>query len=339
MNTRLLVSAAAFAFGFTQLSAQTTDTARLTKPGLPEKPATTATTEDGELSLEDLRDMGPVQVLAKAPTHKWFEAGADMRTYFTDNAALLEQKTASDVNVLSAHVGVNAKPIRTDAGAVTFRGEYEYSALFYGALSGRTNHDIENSVRKVDQLDFQTHSAKAEAEWNNKGWSVKTGGRFAAYFNTETNAREYQDFSPYISVGHRFLLSQEDILDLSADADYRFSNTPLPAIASSLGTDMNDRADAGITAAYTRLIGDTCFAQAAYRYSIAQYTLGGSTLDAGAGRTDHTHLVIFSAGYAPTSWLVTRVYTSWEARDSNESVVSDYRVFNAGLGASLTARF
>lgn len=326
--------------------AQTADTGRLTNPAgaapagvaKPATPAATASNE-GELSLDELRDIGPVHALDKAPPHRWFEAGAGVQTFLTDNAAQREHdKTASDVETLSAHFGLNAKPVKGDAGRFDFSAGYDYAAYGYGRLSGRSGHDAGGYASKLRDLDFQAHTVKGEVAWSRGPWSAETGLRYAAYITTETGDRSYSEISPYLAGGRRFTLSQTDFIDLRADADYRFSDTPVPSVAAGfIGKDINDRFDLGLTVAYTKLLGDAWFVQPVYRYGYARYTQGTTSMN--DVRADHTHLFMAAAGYMPKSWLVVRAFASWEARDSNDTAIQDYRAANLGLGASVSAKF
>ena len=63
---------------------------RLNAPAQP-KPESGAA-GDAELSVDDLEDIGPLQVLSAAPRHKWFEAGASVQSVYSDNVALLEDR-------------------------------------------------------------------------------------------------------------------------------------------------------------------------------------------------------------------------------------------------------
>jgi hypothetical protein len=327
------------------LHAQLADPARLTNQGTPqpENPIKDRATKsdadkEAELSLDELRDMGPLHALAKAPPHQWFEAGAGVQAYYTDNAALSEDKTWSDVETLSANVGVNSKPMKVGNGKLSFNADYSYAATFYGNLSDRANHSASGTTFKLDQLDFQSHSANIDASWKGKtGWNATTGLRYSAYFNTDSGNRDYSEWSPYMRGGKQFQLTDADYLGVFADTDYRFSDSPTQG--TPVAKNRMDRFDAGLTFAYTRLIAGNWFVQPSYRVSYAYYTQSDSTVDEGAGRQDVTHTVTLTAGYAPTNWLIARVYTSWEARESNESWVADYRATNIGLGASVSAKF
>lgn len=350
ISKKLLSLLALAAFGACALHAQ--DASRVTNtvdeanrrreiPNAPKKADENTripTLYDGEVE-----DVGPQLLLLEAPPHDWFQALVDVQNYYTSNATLVENnETWSDVTVLTAQVGVNARPITVGSGKLAFNTGYRYQKFAYGWLSGRTNRDIAGAApgTKLDSLNFGTHTAFLNAEWTQGGWSAGTGIRYSAYIADNTDKTTYQEWVPSVHGGYRFTLSERDFISIDGDLSYRVSHTALPQfVANIVGTDLNDRADLGLNASYTHIFGEHFLLQPAYRFQYSNYTQGGSTAAGGAGREDFFHIFSLTAGYYFNKNFSVRVFTSAEIRDTTEAVIADYRNFNVGAGAMAVITF
>jgi hypothetical protein len=304
-------------------------------PGKEKKPATIPSLYEGEVD-----DVGPQLLLLEAPPHDWFLAVADAQTYYTSNATLSETATWSDVTVLTAQAGINARPFSVGSGKVAVSGGYRYQNFLYGIASARTNHDIAAGAGKIDSLDFSTHTGFLNAEWTQGGWSAGTGLRYSTYISDSNDKTTYQEWSPSVHGGYRFTLSERDFLSVDADADYRRSHTHLPSpFGDILGYDMNDRYDLGMNIAYTHIFGEHILVQPAYRFQFSNYTEGGSTASVGAGREDYYHTFSLTVGYYFNGHFSMRLFGSAEFRDSSEATIADYSNYNAGIGAMASITF
>lgn len=288
----------------------------------------------------ETEDVGSQLLLLETPPHDWFQVLADGQTYYTSNATLSETATWSDVTVLTAQAGVNAKPFSVGSGKVALSGGYRYQNFLYGMVSARTNHDIAGGAGKIDSLDFSTHTGFLNAEWTQGGWSAGTGLRYSSYISGSTDKTTYQEWSPSLHGGYRFTLSERDFISLDTDAAYRLSHTYLPApFGDILGYDMNDRYDLGLNVAYTHIFGSHILVQPAYRFQFSNYTEGGSTASSGAGREDYYHTFSLTVGYYFNEHFSARIFGSAEFRDSTESTIADYSNYNAGVGAMASITF
>lgn len=289
----------------------------------------------------EVEDVGPQLLLLEAPPHDWFQALADLQNYYTSNATLVESdRTWSDVTVLTAQAGVNAKPISVGSGKIAFSSGYRYQKFNYGLVSFRTNHDIAGGVGKIDSLDFDTHTGFLNAEWTQGGWAAGVSGRYTAYIASNTDKTTYQEWVPSVHGGYRFTLSERDFLSVDGDVSYRISHTyVIPALGNLFGFDYNNRADLGLNVAYTHIFGERLLLQPSYRFQYSRYTEGSSSIQTGPGREDFFHIFTLTTGYYFNQNFSVRLFASAEIRDSSEPFVADYRTFNVGGGAMASITF
>lgn len=286
----------------------------------------------------ELEDIGPQYLLLENPPHEWFFVSADLQDYYTSNATLGDTATWSDVGVLTAQLGVNAKPVKVGktGGKIEISGGYRYQNFKYGLFSGRRDHTIEASTLKLSDLDFGTHTLFTQAEWSQGGWFAGTGLRYSAYIQASDDTTSYQEYVPSVHGGYRWTISERDFVTIDADADYRFTRTPKSAAGVSLEGDRNDRYDLGLNLAYAHVFGTRFLVQPSYRVQYSDYTEGDRVAGPTNGRSDVFHTFTLTAAYYHNRYLSVRTYGSAEFRNSNEAV--DYSNYNLGVGvmASLT---
>ena len=289
----------------------------------------------------ELEDVGPQLLLLENPPHEWFFASADLQNYYTSNAALTETgHTWSDVSVLTAQAGVNAKPIKfgEKGGKLDLSGGYRYQQFQYGLLSARSNHDITGSAgTKLDRLNFQTHTLFLNGEWSKGGWSAGTGVRYSAFIQNSDNSTSYQEYAPSAHGGYRWTISERDFVSVDGDVTYRFTRTPKSVAGLAVEGDRNDRYDLGLNLAYTHIIGERILIQPAYRFQYTDYTEGGSVAQPTNGREDFLNTFSLTVGYYFNKYASVRAFTSAEFRASNEA--DDYENYNLGAGVMASITF
>ena len=287
----------------------------------------------------ELEDLGPQYLLVAKPkvAHKWFTATADWQTYYTNNAALApNNKGASDVSVATAQLMAQAAAYTFGDLQVQPRVGFRYSAYWYGVLSGR---DSRVGGVPVKYSDFMTYTPFAEASYQYGNFLGSTGVRYSAFTN-DTKISEgtfYQEWAPYWLFGYQWQISKSQMLLVQYDGDFRFSNTANPT--GLLTTGINDRTDNAVSVIYSYILGGKWAFQPTYRYQRSYYTDSKSNPIPGEGRRDDTYnTVSLVVAYYFTDWCAARVFTSYEWRNSS-APGNDYRVANAGLGASLNYKF
>ena len=160
-----------------------------------------------------------------------------MQDYYTSNASLGTTATQSDIAVLTAQAGVNARPFKVLSGDLAISAGYRYQAFGYGILSDTQNHLLAGGGGRVADLDFQTHTGFLNAEWTHGGWEAGAGIRYTDYVATSSGDSTYAEWVPSLHGGYKFTLSERDFLTFDADAAYRFSHTYLRRLsAESSGT-------------------------------------------------------------------------------------------------------
>lgn len=288
------------------------------------------------VSLDEFEDVGEQRLLVGKAPHDWFSALADAQAYWTDNAALTENnRVSSDISVISAQAALRLPEIDLAGGELLFSSGYRYQDFYYGALSGRTNHDVNASGIKLDQLNFRTHTGFVRGDWTNAGgWFAGTEGRFTAYISSDSNKTTYQEWSPSVYGGRVVSLGEQDFLTLSADADYRFTHTMFTL--GAVGSDLNDRYDLGANFAYAHVFGEHWVIQPSYRFQYSGFTEGAGTTN--KSRRDFTHSLTLTAAYVINRNFSLRTYASYEARDS-VNAPDDYRAGTVGAGAMASVNF
>lgn len=287
----------------------------------------------------ELEDIGPQYLLLENPPHEWFFVSADLQDYYTSNATLSDTATWSDVAVLTAQLGVNAKPIRVGkaGGKIDISAGYRYQNFLYGKLSGRTDHTIEASTLKLSDLDFSTHTLFGQAEWSQGAWFAGTGLRYTAYIQDSDDKTSYQEYVPSVHGGYRWTITERDFITADADACYRFTRTPKTAAGVAINGDRNDRYDLGLNLAYGHIIGSRILIQPSYRFQYSDYTEGDRVAGPTNGRADVFHTFTLTAAYYHNKYFSVRTYGSAEFRNSNEAV--DYSNYNLGAGVMAMLTF
>lgn len=271
-------------------------------------------------------DVGPQSLLLTHPRRVKWEGSADCQYFYTGNTFLQESQannrpvpTGLLVNSAQSAVRVAFKPVL--GGIPALGAGYRHQWFLYG---------LEERVSTLNAFDFNAGTAFVEGHlaWRDT-WDLELGFDYARLLNSTTLAEFYKDFAPHLALTRTFPVSEMAAWMASVEARYRWSDTD-PRL-NQPDRSINDRFEQTVTLGYSRVCLDRLVLQPYWRLQFSQFT-----------RTSRNDL-LSSAGLSATWFfhqnLAIRFFGSYDAKDSDDPSIPDYRKVDAGGGIHLSLRF
>jgi hypothetical protein len=273
-------------------------------------------------------DVGPQSVLSIKPRRTHFEAQADVQYFYTDNMFLLENPRQS-AGVLLSTVQFALAPTAYEMGGGQFSPRLGYRHQWFDYGLGNATLDNTPSF-ELSEFNFNAQTAFIDGRWSRDNWIVQAGFDYTRLMDSSDYDDFYQEYVPRWGVQRLLPLSESSTLAVGYEGDYRFTDsTSLPPF---LPSDMMDRMDHALFAACTVVLCEHAVVQPYYRFKYTHFTEGGD-------RDDYLHSVGLGVYGFITRNITVRAYVNYDARNSSEDLVPEYRQFNAGGGVNVTVRF
>lgn len=312
------------AYSGTVLGASRVDTAtqQMRRADLRSQLQTPAVDAIPSLSRDELSDVGPQFLVREKPKKNWFEAAVDVQYGQTSNVYLTENdKVRAPVAITTAQIAVAPDPLKFSSGELGFKAGYRHQKFSYGKFSQKE--------KTLNDMDFDVSTFFAQSRYlHGENLMFSAGLEHNRLLNAGTG--EYDEFFsetvPSVGVDGQYRLGEKSAVGLSAQGLMHFTRVDPP------NSSQNDRIEEVLTATFTRELSPRVSVQPYYRAQLSQYNRNRR-------RNDVVQTLGVSLGYAINRWASLRLFANYEARESSEVLITDYRKFDNGIGVSFQARF
>lgn len=282
-----------------------------------------------EIYRGELDDTGPQYLLQPAAARAArFTLWSRVDASWTDNTTFTEtnpgQTTVSsfqlggDVHCLDRAFAEGR--LRLSAGA--------HGQVFRYGLAGGDDRVID--FLQVDRNNFDLLGAHTRATWQRGPWLAASSLQGTLLHNRSAHRTFYRELAWDAAVYRQWSLARQSILLLGVDLTRRWSVTDTYGL---LPRSWNDRAEAGLTAAWQQPVRGKLSWRATARALATGYT------HADRSRRDVTGSLGAELIYAWRERCELRVFVSHERRDSTEPGIADYARWEAGAGAGMRWEF
>ncbi len=290
------------------------------------------------LYSEETADVGPQYILKPKFERLWFEASVDTQFYYTDNVFLTEQPidpTDTSITVVTAQFAVSPTPgWKVGEGTLTPRVGFRNQSYFYSLADSSTE-------KRLNDLDFTGQTIFTDLNYQfAKSWQARAGFDVTRLFSHTGNELEfYKELLPRWGLDKIFEVTPVSAFVLSYDGNYHITETQtqFAFINSILASDRSDRTDQSATISFIQQIVPNFIARPYYRFQYTQYAKEDpiSRVD----RSDKLNTVGIILSYSFNKWSSVRLFCSYDMKDSNDPLISDYNKFDGGIGATLNIKF
>lgn len=272
----------------------------------------------------ELEDIGPQYLLLQQPPRDWFEFFADLQIYSSDNAVLLESNPeGTDILAFTAQAAFVPYVSRSFGGELKTRVGYRQQHFLYGTFA-KGEETI--SGTPSDDLDFNNRQPFADISWLSGPLSIRLGIHYSELRTSGSNDRFYTEFVPSWSIAYDLELDQRSLLTFTYNGNLRQTESESFGL---LPDDWNDQTEHSFSVTYSRLLSEKWMIQATGGLEYAYYT------QSDRDREDVLGFTSVTLAYFISDNVTTRLFASYDARESSESFTDDYRNFNIGGGISL----
>ncbi len=267
-------------------------------------------------------DVGPQYLLLRPHRRRtWIEGGIDAQYFYSSNVFLTERdKVDTGVLLTTVTAGLAPPPFEFAGGE---------AALHIGYRHARYNYGLDSSANQLNNIDFDVGTIYAGSRFTfHDDWHGWLGLEYNRYLSSERDWSEfYTELLPQWGVERVLHFNDKNAFSLSYYGGYHFTHSdPDPT------THGNDRLDTILSLAYNYTVVTGVILQPYYRFQHSYYSQSGS-------RHDVFNVVGLTVAYFFNEWASVRLFTSFEARESNDPRVQDYRKWDSGGGVTLAVRF
>jgi hypothetical protein len=299
-------------------------TQQMEKPNLGQRLQTPASQEISGLYEDEDKDVGPQMIVHQKPRHRWLEASTDIQIGSTSNATLVESgQTETSLMTSTVQLALTPPAWKLSSGELSARAGYRHQKYNYGIAT----RGAESSINDAD-FDISTFFVQGRYLYQEK-WVIALGldhNRLLAA-DGGTYAEFYTEFAPSLSLQRSFEVTPKSAITANIGTTGHIAHVDGPYTAP----DAYDRADEYLTLTYVRELFQGAAFQSYYRVQLTQY--------AAQDRKDIVQTVGLVLSYSLTNEISLRTTASFEARESNDTLVADYLKVDTGLGVSLRVQF
>ncbi|MBX3737449.1 MAG: hypothetical protein KF715_12200 [Candidatus Didemnitutus sp.] len=293
----------------------------------PAGPPAAATVE--ELYRGELDDTGPQYLLQPAagrPTR--FAVWSRVDASWTDNATFTETNSG-ETTVSSFQLGgdVNCLERTVAAGKLRLAAGAHGQMFRYGFAS---DDDRVIDYLQVDRNNFDLLGTHLRATWQRGPWLAASALQGTLLHNRSAGRTFYRELAWDAALYRQWTVAGKATVLVGADLARRWSTTETYGL---LPRSWNDRAEAGLTAAWQQPIRGKLAWRATARVTGTDYT------HADRSRRDVTGSLGAELLYTWRERCDFRVFVSHERRDSTEPAIADYARWEAGAGAGVRWEF
>lgn len=273
-------------------------------------------------SKSEMADVGPQFLVREKPRKNLFEASVDVQYGHSSNIYLTENGMQSaPMAITTAQVAIAPDPFKFASGELALRTGYRHQKFSYGKFSAKE--------KTLNDADFDVSTVFAQGRFLYRENLMFSAGIDHNRLLNAAAGRYDEFFSeavPSVGVDGQYKINEKSSVSLSGQFLVHFTSVAPPNPAQ------NDRLEEVLTATYTREIATNLSFQPFYRVQLSQYNRNRN-------RDDIVQTLGVFLGYSINRWASVRLYASYEARESSERFISDYRKFDNGIGMSFQARF
>jgi hypothetical protein len=312
---------------------QTTESVQTTQKIQKQGAKLTGITEEPvqEIYPGEKADTGPQFMVRVKERPQWVDASVDSQYFYTSNM-FLGENTGVKNSVTDTAVWVNTaqvafSPNAFDVGPGKLKTRVGFRQQWY-------NYGLDDTFNQLNNFDFDVQTVFSDAVYTYQDtWLFTLGFDWTRLLGHEqpidNYAEFYKEYVPKLGVTKLFPINENHIFTVDFLAQYHFTEVDPPFARD------NDRADYNAVFSYTWQAIPRLLIQPYYRFQYTDYTQGNN-----GDRDDFLHTVGLGISYYFEKWCSIRTFVSYDHKESDDDpIVPDYRVLNAGLGASLNFRF
>lgn len=282
-----------------------------------------------ELFAGELNDLGPQFLLQPGPAAaRRFEVWTDLELTGTSNVTLApSHPTAS--TLLSAQGGVTWRGLARErwGGRLNLEAGVRGQAYRYGWLAN-ANHPVD--FIEIDRNNFDLAGAHAQLTWRRGNWFAAAGVRGATLRSRSTGRQFYREAVSDAQVVRQWEWRKGTVVAAGLDGARRWTLTDSFGL---LPSSWNDRAELAAFVTLEQRLGSHWRLQPSARVQGARYT------HADRSRTDRHLFGRLTLARDLGSHAELRLSLGHEQRESSETLITDYRKWDLGLGGTVRWRF
>ena len=282
-----------------------------------------AATNAPELYPGENADVGPQHILRRNPRPVYFNVFFDSQVFYSDNANFAEGSA-----IVHSAVFVNTvQPAFTPPAWELGPGKF---ALVAGYVSQWYNY----GNNRIASLDFNAQTAFVSGRYTVDNWQFGFGGNYTRLLDQGSYAQTYAEWLPALTAQRFFPISDKVIISLGNQVDYHF--TSVPSSPGATCTEINNRFDEAVSLTVSCQITRQLNLQPYYSFQYSNYRYNTfQTSD----RNDYLNSFGFTLTYAFNQNFSVRGFCNGNLKHSDNSVPSNYREYNAGVGATANFNF
>ena len=283
-----------------------------------------------ELFPGESTDVGPQSILKLHPKKKHWEFATDSQIAYTSNALLTESPTARTETTLMVNtVQFALAPDPYELKGHSFAPRIGFRHQWF-------NYAIGDRANAASNFDFDAQTAFVDGRLAiAENWVGYGGVGYVRLLGHQPGVEDYNEFytefAPRWGVERFFPLGERKLFRIGYQGQYHI--TTVDAVPPLLPSSRNDRIDSVLLVSYTHSFNAHLVAQPFYRFQLSNYT------DSGANRNDYLHTVGASLAWVFNQHVSVRLFSTYDHKDSDNTLIPDYRKFDIGGGFSLNCRF
>ncbi len=274
-----------------------------------------------ELYPGEAEDVGTPSVLVTGGAPRLFEAFFDSQYLHTSNVYLTERATMeTGILVNTVQAAFTPRPLSAGDGQIAFRAGYRHQ---------RYNYGLDKTSNQFNNIDFDSGTAFLNGRYTfGRNWTALFEVDYNRLISHEDGWHEfYTELSPVWGLERQFPISPSQWISLAFVGSFHWTYTE-----ASPDTNSSNRLDSILALSYNVEALPRLLLQPYYRIQHSHYSES-------TGRDDLLHTAGISVVYQLTDRASIRSFVSWEARESSDSSIADYRKLDAGGGLSLVFQF
>ncbi len=291
-----------------------------------------------QLYRDEDRDVGPQTVLQPKTRRTWFQAGADVQYFFTDNMFLSDNfKRDADVLVSTAEFAFAPTFEDVLGGRLAPRVGYRHQWFDFG-LDGRklsfSQFGNKVSVFRLNDFDFNAQTVFGEVNWLWNNWKFGAGADYLRLMSTGDYKEFYKEVTPRWYAQKTIQLSEQVALLLGYEGNFHFAESETFRFTSLTKNDYNQRTDEILQASLTYAPCQYVVVQPYYRFRYTHFTEQPNS-----GRDDYLHSFGLALYGIVTKNFNVRVFFAYDMNRTDSFKGFEYNKMDVGGGLNATFVF
>lgn len=277
-----------------------------------------------ELFTGEIEDVGPQQILRQKRKKRWVDLRLDSQFFYSSNSDLTENGKGSTIFVNSLALALGPEVVDVRGGELRPRVGYRHQFFNYSLIGNEPGPGV---------VDFDVQTLYGYLQYTtHKDWEFVGGLEYTRLVDHQPDYFSYNEFynefRPRFSVTKYHHLSENRFIGLNYQIAYHESESP----RNFANPDDQDRLEQAFVLGYTHGINPQLVVQPFYRLLQAHYTSNGD-------RDDFVHTFGVFSFYKLNDFFSLRAFFTYDLRESDLPIVSDYRKYDIGLALNFSRKF